>query len=314
MGTWTIPAWPILVSAALKSTLVLGAAWILSTLLRRRSAAARHIVWTAAAAALVALPLLSIVLPALRVPIANRVLPADATLVFRTSAAALAATTGNGLARPAATPGAPARPVPDRPLNGKDTLVLLWTLGLAAGLVQMLAGSAMLWRTRRRARVSPDQQTADTLAPTLGIDHPVEILETGAVMPMTFGVLRPTVLLPDTARTWTEERRHVVLLHELAHVARGVAATQLLARAARALHWWTTLAWLASREFLTDRELAADDLVLSAGAIASSDAGRLLEIARTMQFRASGSGAAVAMARRSELERRLLAILDGQVQ
>ena len=57
MFNWTVSAWPILASAALKSTLVLGAAWLITYLLRGRSAAARHTVWTAAAAALVALPL-----------------------------------------------------------------------------------------------------------------------------------------------------------------------------------------------------------------------------------------------------------------
>ena len=71
MFNWTVSAWPILASAALKSTLVLGAAWLITDLLRGRSAAARHTVWTAAAAALVALPLLTVALPALRVRIAQ---------------------------------------------------------------------------------------------------------------------------------------------------------------------------------------------------------------------------------------------------
>lgn len=314
MGNWTLSAWPILASAALKSTLVLGVAFLLSTLLRRRSAAARHIVWTASAAALLALPVLSIVLPALRVRVANRVLPADTTLVFRTSSAAPAPVSGAASSRPDTAPAGPARSVPVRPLTTRDGLVILWTIGLAVGLLQMLAGSALLMRTRRRAHSSPDQEAADALAPRLGIEHPVHVLETGAVMPMTFGVLRPTVLLPETARTWSQERRDVVLLHELAHIARGDAGTQLLARAALALHWWNPLAWLAWREFLKERERATDDLVLAAGAVASNYAGHLLEIARTMQFRAPGAAAAVAMARRSELEGRLLCILDSQVQ
>jgi TonB family protein len=176
----------------------------------------------------------------------------------------------------------------------------------------MLGALAMLWRTRRAARVSPDQEAADRLATHLGIEHPVRVLETPAGMPMTFGVLRPTVLLPEEARGWSDERRRVVLLHELAHVLRGDAVTHLLARTALALHWWNPLAWTMWRGFLKERERATDDLVLGAGTAASNYAGHLLEIARTMQVRTASAAAGVAMARRSQLEGRLLAILDGR--
>ena len=205
-----------------------------------------------------------------------------------------------------------ATPAPERGIDGKLALMLLWVAGIAAGLLQILLASAMLWRTRRAARVSPDQGVADTLAWGLGIEHPVRVLETPAGMPMTFGVLRPTVLLPEEARAWSGERRRVVLLHELGHVLRGDTVTHLLARTALALHWWNPLAWTAWREFLKERERATDDLVLGAGTTASDYAGHLLEIARTMQVRPASAAAGVAMARRSQLEGRLLAILDGR--
>jgi TonB family protein len=312
MVNWTASAWPILASAALKSTLVLGAAWLMAYLLRGRSAAARHTVWTASAAALVALPFLSVGLPALHLPLANAVLPADAGLVFRATAAP-AATPAGGIASARRAPAPTSAPaaVAERGIDGKTALMLLWMVGIAAGFLQMLAAAGVLWRTRRRARVSPDQADADTLATHLGIEHTVRVLETGSGMPMTFGVLRPTVLLPEEARGWSGERRRVVLLHELAHVRRGDAATHLLARTALALHWWNPLAWTMWREFLKERERATDDLVLGTGAKASEYAGHLLEIARTMQARPA-SAAGVAMARRSQLEGRLLAILDGR--
>ena len=93
MGNWSGSAWPILVNAALKSTLVLGAAWLVAFLLRGRSAAARHVVWTAAAAAVLALPFLSVSLPVLRLPVTDGVVPADSGLTFRvdSTAAAVAA-------------------------------------------------------------------------------------------------------------------------------------------------------------------------------------------------------------------------------
>jgi TonB family protein len=119
-------------------------------------------------------------------------------------------------------------------------------------------------------------------------------------------------LLPEEARGWSGERRRVVLLHELAHVLRGDAATHLLARTALAVHWWNPLAWTMWREFLKERERATDDLVLGTGTVASEYAGHLLGIARTMQARPACAVAGVAMARRSQLEGRLLAILDGR--
>ncbi len=132
-------------------------------------------------------------------------------------------------------------------------------------------------------------------------------------MPMTFGILRSAIFMPSDAGTWSEERRRIVLLHELAHVRRSDVATHLLARAALAVYWWNPLAWKAWREFLKERERATDDLVLNAGARASEYANHLLDVARTMRSTNGVGCAAVAMARKSQLEGRLMAILDAGV-
>src|SRR3954468_1688113 len=62
-------AFAILADTAVKGSLVLAMAAAEAWTLRKRSAAARHLVWTAAAAALLALPLLSLTLPVMRVPV-----------------------------------------------------------------------------------------------------------------------------------------------------------------------------------------------------------------------------------------------------
>jgi hypothetical protein len=85
---WNETAWfSIFVGAALKSTAVLGVAWLSTFLLRGRSAAARHLVWTAASAAILALPFLSVSLPALPVRGVSALIP-DAGLLFRATATA----------------------------------------------------------------------------------------------------------------------------------------------------------------------------------------------------------------------------------
>ncbi|HEX2202927.1 MAG TPA: hypothetical protein VHG91_06505, partial [Longimicrobium sp.] len=63
-------AWtPAAAQVALKATLLLAGAAGAALLLRRASASARHLVWTLSIAALLALPLLALALPAWRVPV-----------------------------------------------------------------------------------------------------------------------------------------------------------------------------------------------------------------------------------------------------
>ena len=193
--------------------------------------------------------------------------------------------------------------------------MLTWAIGVAAILAQMLLAYTRLFRLRRRSQPSPDDQLAAPLARQLGISRHVTILENEeGSMPMTCGFLQPAICMPADARNWTEERRRMVLLHELAHVQRVDVTTHLLARLAFALNWWNPLAWLAWREFLKERERATDDLVLASGARPSDYAAHLLEVARGMQTSPALAWAAVAMARRSQLEGRLVAILDSRVR
>ena len=309
MTLWNVSqCFSIFVSAALKSTVVLGAAWLTAWALRGRSAALRHLVWTAAAAAVLALPFLSASLPALRVPAFGGLLPFDPAVVFQVASSAAVEPPSSSVLPPATARRAIAAP---RYGDWRIWLMLLWAAGAAAAFARMFAAFVAMWRVQRAARPFPDDGLARALAHSLGIRHDVRVLESRpGSMPMTFGLLRPAVFMPPEAAVWSEERRRVVLLHELAHVRRGDAATHLLARTALSLNWWNPLAWSAWREFLKERERATDDLVLNTGARASDYAGHLLEVARTMQSAPATAWAAVAMARRSQLEGRLLAILD----
>jgi TonB family protein len=296
---------------AAKSAAVLAIAWLVSLVLRNRSAAARHLVWTAASAAVLALPFFSVSLPALRVPSFATLAPGIAVL-FQTTATAQPAVSSN--VEPRDHTAAPVRSTPWRP-NWRLSLLLAWAIGAAALWLQMPIAFAGLWRARRSGRPSADSALAADLACELGIRHPVAVLESEAgSMPMTCGLLRPAIFLPADAGAWTEDRRRIVLLHELAHVQRGDVVTHVLARLALVLNWWNPLAWFAWHEFLKECERATDDLVLATGARASDYAAHLLDVARSMQTSPALAWAAVAMARRSQLEGRLVAILDSHVQ
>jgi beta-lactamase regulating signal transducer with metallopeptidase domain len=229
-------------------------------------------------------------------------------------------------ASPTSTPASPARVATDPPPAAPRTLLVLRLLDQPRVLLPALwaAGAALvlgwlatgLLRARALARravpvTDPDWlDLADRVRRQLGLRRVVSLRRVpDAVVPMTFGWRRPVVLLPADADAWSASRRRHVLLHELAHVRRRDWPGQVLAQVALALWWWQPLAWLAVRELRRSREEACDDQVLAAGSRASEYADHLLAIAASRGAGLAGA-AALAMARRSQLEGRLLAVLE----
>lgn len=275
-----------------RGTLLLLAAALVALGLRRGSPAARHMVWALALGAMLALPAASLLIPEWELSFV-RVVSLDGP-----AGAAVAHGAGTG---PAGIPW--------------STLVLVvWTAGAVATLARyglaMLAVRVMA-RGARRVTSGEWMERMQGAAGELGLRERVHLLRAdGAAMPMTWGILQPAVLVPADADEWTAERKRVVLLHELAHVARRDCLWQTLASLCCAAYWFHPGVWWAARQMRIEREQACDDRVLRAGTRASEYAGHLLEVARSFRARPLTAAAAVAMARRSQLEGRVLAVLD----
>ncbi len=155
---------------------------------------------------------------------------------------------------------------------------------------------------------------AGSVRADLGVRRPVTVIAGGAAaMPMTWGWRRPVVLVPAGAADWPRARRRAVLLHEMAHVARGDNLAVVLAAVACSLHWFNPLVWLAARRLRLESEHACDDRALGAGAAPCDYAADLLDIARTLRGPRAAAAVAQAMAARSQLERRLRMVLDGRL-
>jgi HEAT repeat protein/beta-lactamase regulating signal transducer with metallopeptidase domain len=329
----------ILLSTSLKGVLILIIAAALSFALRKASAASRHLVWSLAIASLLALPVLSFGLPSWQVP----VLPFE----FSAGQSEIAAIT------PAMNRSQMQPPEPVAVVNHQSPLrerkpatsqvrwpmmsvsseqastvkaesfgwtmwaLIIWLAGAALIFARLIVGIASVWWVVRRAeKINEDVwlNLANRLAHRVGLTRQVVLLKSNGVsMPLTCGVMRSVILLPADADDWPDERRHVVLLHELAHVKRRDCLTQMLAQVACAIYWFNPLTWAAARQLRMERERACDDQVLDAGTKASDYADHLLDIARRLRSRNCSSLASVAIARRSQLEGRLLAILDPSV-
>jgi len=127
---------------------------------------------------------------------------------------------------------------------------------------------------------------------------------------MTWGVWNPKILLPSAAAQWSEERRRLVLAHELAHVKRSDGALQIFVQIVCSVYWFNPLVWNAARRVRIERERACDDRVLSLGAVASDYADHLVQVVRGLRAQRALSFASVSMAAPSQLESRLISILD----
>ena len=280
----------ILTQCAWKGSILLLAGFAAGAMLRHRSAALRHTVWTACFAALLTLPAAILVMPHWGVfghP-GKPAIPAPAGPLATVEVIATSA-----------------QPVAATPVN---VPLLVWMAGAGMVAVWFLLGTLRTsWMVRRAAPSSIDPAQAATL----GIRRRVRVLDSDATpMPLTWGLLRPVVVLPKGAAEWPEARLRSVMLHELTHVRRWDLLAQGIAQAACCFYWFHPLAWIAARQLRKEREQACDDAVLARGIPAPEYAGHLMDLVRAMAARRNTWTHAPAMAEISGLEARVRAMLD----
>jgi TonB family protein len=293
-----------LLDVVIRSSLVLLAGLGATALLRRRSAALRHAVLaTALFAAAVVVPL-SRAVPAWTVQLASSApeQPAARPQEVRPDAAVVTAIAETEA--PSPSPAASIVPF----------VQMVWLMGAIASIALLVTGLGRLAWLASRARHADDERwerIGREVAAGYGLARPVTVLFTHASdLIATWGLLRPRLLLPAHARHWSDDRIHIVLRHELAHVRRGDWIVQMAADALRSLYWFNPLLWIACTRLRRESEQASDDAVLETGVPAREYAAHLLEIART--YRRSGPkwAPAMPMARPSTLERRIAAMLN----
>jgi beta-lactamase regulating signal transducer with metallopeptidase domain len=303
-------------SLVMKVTLVLMVGSIVAQLLQKANASSRHAIWALTLGGALVLPLCMVVVPSWRV----RVLSPEASVanVAPSSSVGDVATTPRAevsktaeYPRPTLTSPAPLQTVVTRSLP----LPLIWLAGSFAVLLWMAIGRLALSRIARRAESLDSQEWRDVLERErlrAGVTKTVILLSSEAVStPLTWGIRCPVILLPADSADWSLDHRDVVIQHEMAHIARGDTMTQMLATVVCAVYWFHPLVWIAAHGLRAEQERACDDRVLSSGTSPVAYAGHLLEVARTARELGPHGFVSLAMARPSQLEGRLLAVLNG---
>ncbi len=314
------------VDIAAKATILFFAAMVASRLLARASAAVRHRIWCLTFCGVLLLPVLPFVVPEWTIA----VLPGEPAVSGQVASGAEVSADADvrqlgwqdgeegsafeGVDLAASAYGGSANEAARASENGAHAPVglLIWLVGAILLSLPLMAGiihALLLQRTARRVYDADWLRLAEDAACVLRVRSPVRLLvAAGDTIPVTWGVLRPTVLLPAASDQWNEERRRLVLLHEFAHIKRLDLPWQWLARLACVLCWFHPLAWYALHRLRIEREQACDDCVIRAGEKASSYATELVSIAESYWTPQIASG--LAMARSSKLEGRVSALFD----
>ena len=202
------------------------------------------------------------------------------------------------------------------PFSG-DTTLVTWLLAAYAGGVLVVStpgifASLRLRGIARHARRLDTPRWTDLIASaqrTVGLNRSVRVLVSRhAVVPMTWGIARPVILLPSRALRWPAEHLQAVLLHEMHHIRQADALFATMARVMCALHWFNPAVWWTASRLRRVSELACDDRVLAAG-IRRSDYAELLAIAASGRPGPVAAGS-VALGTEPGLRERLHAIVD----
>ena len=154
-----------------------------------------------------------------------------------------------------------AKPAAD--IAGISPMLLVWLVCAILLAAYFVIGYTCMVRRFRGTRLAP-QPSIDALLDRFRFSRDPRIcMSNSHRAPLTFGVFRPTVLLPEDLPVG-DAQFQLILAHELAHIRRKDCLRKLLLTVCLCLYWWNPLVWMMVWLANRDMELACDEAVLRA--------------------------------------------------
>lgn len=196
-------------------------------------------------------------------------------------------------------------------------VLTLWLLGFFFVLLRTIIGLLGISKLTRHGKIIneyPWQQLIRYFLSKAPIKRKIRLIKNSRVwIPMTCGVIRPVVIIPDESEKWPLEQCSSVLFHELSHIKRKDFLIRVLGRISCALYWFNPLCWIVYRKLKREQEKACDEMVLQTGIKPSTYASHLLLMKKAMEGGHYFPAAALGMAGQSELKERVISILKKQI-
>ncbi|MEC8858681.1 MAG: M56 family metallopeptidase [Pseudomonadota bacterium] len=228
---------------------------------KRRVAASQHLLWLGCLCCLIMLPVTGVILQGIQV---EETAGAPASALFELRVSTLQSESAGSWSF--------------------VTLLIVLYASVAVLLASRLPIAAVRLANIMRQSQLPaaariEAQLSD-LKGRLQISRPVALrINDSLDSPVSFGLLRPQILLPKTATSWSDSVLTDVLLHELCHIKRLDWLTALMSYLVACAFWINPLVWVAVRRLHESSENSCDAAVLRAGRMNTDYAESLLGVA-----------------------------------
>ncbi|MEO1052772.1 MAG: M56 family metallopeptidase [Bacteroidota bacterium] len=308
IAEWMYSYWgqDFLISFTIKSALILTLTLLLLWRMQKMSASVKHFVGLLGFGALLLIPVLSLQ------PTGVSLTLYDYQLEDSQETYAKQTTDQGSTVLPKGSETKPTSNV-SKSYQIQEWLLAIWMLGIALLLLTMLI--EVVWLriiTMLGTSAVPKNQSLFLQAKRqIKLSRKVKLVGSDKIqVPLTFGWLKPVVLVPVQASNWSDEQLNQMFLHELAHIKRWDYFTHLMVNLCTMIFWYNPLVWWMAKRHNTTMEMACDDLVLDQKVKASAYAMQLVEIARGTTQNNRIRKRAVALSSHSGLSKRIHSILS----
>jgi TonB family protein len=142
-----------------------------------------------------------------------------------------------------------------------DWRIVIWVVAVVAllALLRLVVGLAYLNRCRLEAApLEPPPMSVRTVQRRLRLSTPFLVSRRFPV-PITFGWLRPAVIVPETFRELSADEQEGVACHELLHVRRRDWPMTVFEEFLRAVLWFHPAVWIFLPKIALSREQVVDE-------------------------------------------------------
>lgn len=151
-------------------------------------------------------------------------------------------------------------------ISHSEVAVPIWPIIWAIGaLICAVVFSITYWKCYKEFQTSLpiDNDFTRNWLSSHHIKRSIQIRQSELVSaPLTFGILRPVILMPKTT-DWNDEKTlQYVLAHEFVHIRRFDTITKLILLIALCVHWFNPFVWVMYVLANRDIELSCDETVL----------------------------------------------------